>query len=79
MQTFVHEICIFILLLQNNTFVNSRKLFFIDLMHWYRGYKAEMTSILNFRIFNVTSQDQEYPAQDLVSLGKLASQPLMYE
>lgn len=27
-----------------------------------------MTSILNFRIFNVTSQDHEYPAQDLVSL-----------
>lgn len=30
----------------------------------------EMTSILNFRIFHVTSQDHEYPAQDLVSLGK---------
>jgi hypothetical protein len=30
----------------------------------------EMTSILNFRIFHVTSQDHEFPAQDLVSLGK---------
>ncbi|CAI2387590.1 unnamed protein product [Moneuplotes crassus] len=29
---------------------------------------TEVSSILNFRIFNVSSQDHEFPAQDLISL-----------
>ena len=36
-----------------------------------------MTSILKFRIFSITSQDYEYPAQDLVSLGRLFSLQLL--